>query len=168
MKDEIRNLQKKIEMKSNPIVKNTNFTDIVETEIEDKQENRTAVESDLTILREETRTLSVEVSMLRKTAQGQEQAIRRLRDPPIAYYCGYQDAYYTNSQILTYDNVTYSYSNQQTGGLDASTGIFTAPVPGTYSITYSLKAYNNAGSLVVHVLFPVRVRVLNLACSLLC
>merc|ERR1719481_2196245 len=47
------------------------------------------------------------------------------------------------SGTISYDKITSHYTNQDSGSLDSSTGRFTAPVTGIYSITHSLRNANN-------------------------
>merc|ERR1719347_2048976 len=63
------------------------------------------------------------------------------------YYCGYQDNTYSVGSTITYQSLVTSYhsSGVGSGGLDTSTGVFTAPARGVYTVTWSLYASNNAG-----------------------
>jgi len=138
MNDKFRELKTDVNSNKNQQKKRQNNSLLNETELKENLERATEVELDYKELRAKTRALSDEVSKLKSTARGQEQEIRRLRDPPVAYYCGYKELYNQNSQIVPYDSLFYSYSNQGVGGLDTSTGTFSAPFPGTYRITYSV------------------------------
>merc|ERR1711970_1236788 len=67
-----------------------------------------------------------------------------LRDPPVAFACGWKDKFqHVSSMTVTYDSLYYERTNQWTeeGGLDITTGIYTAPYPGTYTVTYSLRVH---------------------------
>lgn len=119
---------------------------LVEKDIEESQKKSTPEDFIYRGLREETKVLGNEISMLKSTARGQEQEIRRMRDPPIVYYCGFNTVYDSNSHVVPYSSpIFYSYSNQETGGLEPSTGIFTAPVSGTFRVTYSNVAQTDPG-----------------------
>merc|ERR1719158_26213 len=63
-----------------------------------------------------------------------------LREPPAIFYCSWKDHFYSTSSVITYDGISYSRDNQATGGLDTSTGYFTAGYPGTYTVTWGLQA----------------------------
>merc|ERR1711892_1481728 len=78
--------------------------------------------------------------------------------PPEVFYCGFQDSLFSPS-IITYSSMFYSRTNQPTGGLDLATGVFTSPFPGTYTVTYSLYAYNYHGEEVVLYLYKNEVRI---------
>merc|ERR1711935_536395 len=75
-----------------------------------------------------------------------ETSIKVTRDTPEVFYCGYQDLVSSPSTI-TYSSMFYSRTNQPTGGLDLATGVFTTPFPGTYTVTYSLRADTDNGEL---------------------
>jgi len=61
------------------------------------------------------------------------------------YYCGYQDNTWSKGATITYQSLVTSYhsSGVGSGGLDTSTGVFTAPLQGVYTVTWSLYADND-------------------------
>jgi len=69
------------------------------------------------------------------------------------YYCGYR--YNTNSKgaTITYSHLVTSYhsSGVGSGGLNRYTGVFTAPLRGLYTATWSLVARNSAGESAVEI-----------------
>merc|ERR1711915_207646 len=85
--------------------------------------------------------IELEERLEKAIAMNQEQAaeINSLREVPVIYQCGYQDFTGSLNAYVPYDSLYFSHTNEWTsdGGLDTNTGIFTAPVPGTYIITYS-------------------------------
>jgi len=83
------------------------------------------------------------VHSLTNKSSDHEKSINVLRSPPAVFYCGVRFHTYATSSVLTFDKLSYSNSNQPTGGLDPVTGIFTSPTPGTYSVTWSLFSSNN-------------------------
>jgi len=85
------------------------------------------------------------VDTLSNISSDHEKSINVLRDPPSIFYCGYRHDTHATSSVLTFDRLSYSRSNQPTGGLDPKTGVFTTPYPGTYSVSWSLWARNDAG-----------------------
>merc|ERR1712025_700006 len=81
----------------------------------------------------------------------QDEVIESLsRDPPESFYCGFEVHFYHDSVPATipYGSLVYERSNQPTGGLDISTGVFSSPYPGTYLVTWSLHAFNSHGESV--------------------
>merc|ERR1711935_1232635 len=83
------------------------------------------------------------VDTLSNTSSDHEKNINVLRDPPSIFYCGYKNSASATSSVLTFDRLSYSRSNQPTGGLDPKTGVFTSPYPGSYSVSWSLWARND-------------------------
>merc|ERR1719312_2180585 len=69
-----------------------------------------------------------------------ESEISMIRTPPHMHACGYMDSYNYVSGTITYSSLLYSSTNTEGGGLDISTGIFTSPYPGSYTVTWGLKA----------------------------
>ena len=64
-----------------------------------------------------------------------------LRAPPFIHACGsHYDSLSISSQTIPYSSLLYSSSNLVEGGLDLSTGVFTSPWPGSYTLTWALTA----------------------------
>ena len=64
-----------------------------------------------------------------------------LKDIPYMYMCGFQtQVQQTETQTINYNQLFFSSTNTEDGGLDIATGVFTAPTPGTYTVTWSLTA----------------------------
>ena len=59
--------------------------------------------------------------------------------------CGYQYSYSSLTGIITYSTLLYSSTNTEGGGLDIASGVFTSSYPGSYTVTWSLYADNDAG-----------------------
>ena len=61
------------------------------------------------------------------------------------YFCGYQESVSPFPPgTITYSSMFYSRNTEPTGGLSLSTGVFTAPYSGVYTINWSLYAENDA------------------------
>jgi hypothetical protein len=74
-----------------------------------------------------------------------ESEVSILKDPPFTFACGSHQASFTKSaQIIPYSKLLYASSNVDGAGLDIDTGVFTAGHPGSYTVTWSLAAANEA------------------------
>merc|ERR1712021_303201 len=93
---------------------------------------------------EEINQLTELVHSLTDKSIDHEKSITVLRSPPAVFYCGYRYVTTATSSVLTFDRLSYSNNNQPTGGLDPATGKFSCPYPGTYSVSWSLFATNDA------------------------
>merc|ERR1711872_666510 len=71
-------------------------------------------------------------------------------EAPAAYHCGYRELTSTASNPIYFDSMFYSRTNQPSGGLEISSGLYTAPFPGTYKATYSLYANEGTGQKSLH------------------
>merc|ERR1712142_741757 len=71
--------------------------------------------------------------------------ISKIRDPPHMHACGYKDSYTNFAGIIAYSTLLYSSTNTEGGGLDISTGLFTSPHPGSYTVTWGLHAAEGTG-----------------------
>ena len=63
----------------------------------------------------------------------------------MTFECGYSSNSKATSQIISYTKLLYSSTNVDGAGLDISEGVFTSGHPGTYTATWSLSAWNDAG-----------------------
>ena len=71
-----------------------------------------------------------------------EKEVAILRTSPFLHVCGshYRDLH-GSSKIITYTTLLYSLTNTEGGGLDISTGVFTAPHGGSYTVYWDTSAY---------------------------
>ena len=96
---------------------------LAETEVE-----LAATKDDLAITKAKTDDLEREVSILRA--------------PPFIHACGSNtNLLYFQDQIIPYTSLLYSSTNTEGGGLDISTGVFTAPHGGSYTVYWDTSAY---------------------------
>ena len=76
-----------------------------------------------------------------------------LKEPPFFHACGYQGVVIRiTKQTVPYKSLIYSSTNTESGGLDIDTGILTAPQSGSYTVTWSLSAEDNAGDTAAQIL----------------
>merc|ERR1719427_26721 len=67
-------------------------------------------------------------------------------DPPYIFVCAYHASSFDLKEgPVTYGETTYTSTNLETGGLNISTGVFTAGHPGIYSVSWSMVNYNRGG-----------------------
>ena len=83
-----------------------------------------------------------------------EKDVYHLKNPPFFHACGFKHYASITSKIIDYNNIFYNSTNTEGGGLDMSTGIFTCPYPGSYTVTWSLLAQDNAGDKWVWIFLP--------------
>ena len=60
-------------------------------------------------------------------------SLREVRDNPYSFECGYQTAWDTENSVISYTRSLYSSTNVP-GGLDISSGLFTAGHSGTWAV----------------------------------
>merc|ERR1719334_879384 len=110
--------------------------DLKTRELEEKMEARlAAIEEESKIKNEEFKKL--EISM------------ETFKNPPISYICAYKSEAHISRNTLTFDSIYYKRTNEYTkdGGQNLATGIYTAPVSGTYTVTYNLRSYVHDGNM---------------------
>merc|ERR1719347_2499504 len=103
---------------------------LAETEVE-----LAATKDDLAITKAKTDDLEREVSILRA--------------PPFIHACGSNTNLLSfQGQIIPYTSLLYSSTNTEGGGLDITTGVFTAPWGGSYTVYWDTSAslkYQDSG-----------------------
>merc|ERR1712142_1143666 len=72
--------------------------------------------------------------------------IKRMRNTPYMHACGaHIDKLNMKSTTIPYYTLLYSSTNTEGGGLDIASGVFTSSYPGSYTVTWALHPYNDAG-----------------------
>jgi hypothetical protein len=76
-----------------------------------------------------------------------------VREPPFIHACGsHYYPLYIVSGTISYSSLLYSSTNRPgVGGLDTETGVFTAPHPGSYTVTWSTVADGDTGESRVYI-----------------
>ena len=73
-----------------------------------------------------------------------------MKAPPYIHSCGSNsDGLPSSIGTIPYTSLLYSSTNQEVGGLDISTGVFTAPHGGSYTVYWDISASLNSGNFVV-------------------
>merc|ERR1711892_1353286 len=127
-KDDLENIVKEIMMEMNGRML------LLEAELKMTKEELTATKDDLTSKDHELeRDLSI------------------IRNPPFIHSCGYQYSTRITRQTIPYSSLLYSSTNTEGGGLDVATGVFTSPWPGSYTVTWSLYAYDDHSDSAVYI-----------------
>ena len=69
-----------------------------------------------------------------------------MRNPPFAFQCGWQGGLVTaENSIITFERLSFSSLFGVAGGLDITTGVFTAGYNGVWTITYSTHSEQAGG-----------------------
>ena len=104
------------------------------------KEDLVATKDELACLTNVTMTTKDELKML-------EKEVTIIRDPPNLHMCGsnYEVLSNYNSKTIPYTKMLYSSTNTEGGGLDISSGVFTAPWGGSYTVTWSTSSWTFSG-----------------------
>ena len=94
-----------------------------------------AVKDEQLATKEELVTTKDQLKML-------EKEVTILRDPPHLHMCGSYNGGLSNynSSTITFSKLLYSATNTEGGGLDITSGVFTAPWGGSYTVTWSINS----------------------------
>jgi len=75
-----------------------------------------------------------------------EREVVILSDPPYLHICASHNEYlYIDDQTIPYTSLLSSSTNTEGGWLEMTKGVFTAPVSGTYTVTWATMASLNTG-----------------------
>merc|ERR1711942_134563 len=90
-----------------------------------------------------------ELAMTKAKTDELEREVAILRAPPYIHSCGSNTDYLSASTgTIPYTSLLYSSTNTEGGGLDITTGIFTAPHGGSYTVYWDTQAALNHGEFV--------------------
>ena len=109
---------------------------------------------DSDIMKEMMAEMKMEMEERLSVAEGKvaelESKVAILRDPPFLHACGANDDVLNlpADEIITYNTLLYSATNTEGGGLDISTGVFTAPHGGSYTVYWDTSAWMDQGEYV--------------------
>ena len=107
---------------------------------------------ELAATKDELATTKDELATTKTALMEVELEVARVREPPFIHACGsHYDRLSIKSGTIPYSSLLYSSTNQETGGLDTQTGVFTAPHPGSYTVTWSTMAADDYGEHYVHI-----------------
>ena len=109
-----------------------------------------ATEKDLLTTKKELLTTKIDVNKRLDAKEGVIQELKGeiyfLKNAPRSFACGaHYNSLSISTQVIPYTTLLYSSSNVVGDGLDISSGIFSAGYPGTYTVTWSLRAVDNVG-----------------------
>ena len=81
-----------------------------------------------------------------------ERELSSLKNPSQTFACaGHYSVLSTSRQAISYSNLLYSSSNVAGASMNITSGQFVSGVAGTYTVTWSLRAINDAGDHSVHI-----------------
>jgi len=97
-----------------------------------------------------------EMKEMKERLKKTEEALTELnttlhKDPPYMFVCGsHSSGFDYKKGPVTYGDTAYSSTNLETGGLNISTGVFTAGHPGIYSVSWTMVGYSRGPTNYVH------------------
>merc|ERR1712037_915400 len=124
------------------------LTDIASTKVE-----LAATRDDLATSLNDLATTKDDLATTKTALMELELEVTRVKEPPFIHACGSYSGWLTIvSSTIPYSSLLYSSTNMPgVGGLDTETGVFTAPHPGSYTLTWSTYAIGGAGDPSVHI-----------------
>merc|ERR1719477_138103 len=82
-----------------------------------------------------------ELAMTKAKTDVLEREVAILKAPPYIHSCGsHSNSLSGSSMTIPYTSLLYSSTNTEGGGLDISTGVFTAPHGGSYTVYWETSA----------------------------
>merc|ERR1711892_472505 len=151
-KNELENIVKEMRMEVNDIKSCLDATkaELVElktknTELKERLETAEDVLK-LTATKDDLTATNLKLDDLTSKDHELERDVSIIRNPPFIHSCGSHYEYLSiASQTIPYNRLLYSSTNTEGGGLDIARGVFTSPLAGSYTVTWSLAADDDAG-----------------------
>ena len=99
-------------------------------------------EDELAITKDELAITKDDHAITKARTDELEREVAILRSPPYIHSCGSNSGLVSGSSgTIPYTSLLYSSTNTEGGGLDISTGVFTAPHGGSYTVYWDTSAY---------------------------
>merc|ERR1719477_198766 len=113
-----------------------------------------ATKDELAITKDELAISKADNAITKARTDELEREVAILRAPPYIHSCGSNSGLVSGSSgTIPYTSLLYSSTNTEGGGLDISTGVFTAPHGGTYTVSWDTGADLDQGEYVYIYLF---------------
>merc|ERR1719513_458951 len=109
-------------------------------------------EAELANTKDELAFTKNELALTKAKTDELEREVAIVRAPPYIHCCGsHYGGLSGSSGTIPYTSLLYSSTNTEGGGLDISTGVFTAPHGGSYTVYWDTNAYLHSGENVVSI-----------------
>merc|ERR1719369_1588219 len=116
--------------------------------VSDQAENHAITKNELAITKDDLAITKDDLAITKEALMFKTDDLERevaiLKAPPYIHACGsHYDVISASSGTIPYTSLLYSSTNQEDGGLDISTGVFTAPHGGSYTVSWDAQARLN-------------------------
>jgi len=103
-------------------------------------------EDELAITKDELAICKADHAITKARTDELEREVAILKAPPFIHSCGSHSDWLSGSYMtIPYTSLLYSSTNTEGGGLDITTGVFTAPHGGSYTVYWDTIAALNSG-----------------------
>ena len=144
--------QTKVEMEMAKIMERMRM---IEAEMETKDRRIAALEDAMTAkelqvseLQQEMKGLVGRINVTEETDVQLMEMMDQVRNPPFAFQCAWQSGLVTaENSVITFERLSYSSMFGVTGGLDISTGVFTAGYNGVWTLSYATHSEQGGGDV---------------------
>merc|ERR1719320_2065284 len=119
---------------------------LAEGKLAKTEDELTAAKDDLAITKDELAISKADNAITKARTDEVEREVAILRAPPYIHSCGSHYGVLSGSSgTIPYTSLLYSSTNTEGGGLDISTGVFTAPHGGSYTVYWDTTAGLDSG-----------------------
>jgi len=107
----------------------------------DQVEAHAITKENLAITMDDLAITKDDLAMTKAKTDELEREVAILKAPPYIHACGsHYDSVSASSGTIPYTSLLYSSTNTEGGGLDITTGVFTAPWGGSYTVSWDTTA----------------------------
>merc|ERR1712013_441513 len=118
-------------------------------ELASTKDDLAITKDELAATKDELAISKADNAMTKARTDALEREVAILRNPPYINSCGSYSGYLSgNHMTIPYTSLLYSSTNTEGGGLDISTGVFTAPHGGSYTVYWDTLAAVDGGEYV--------------------
>ena len=114
----------------------------------DLEDKMTDIMDRMTRMEEEMALKDARIGELERSQSELMSAVSRHEETPYSFTCGWREQWVLDNSNITYERLLYSASSDLNGGLDITSGVYTAWISGTWSITYSSTSVQYSGDII--------------------
>merc|ERR1712013_483876 len=149
MKDMMAEMNERLSLAEGKLAKPEDELTAAKDDLANTKDVLALTKDELAITKDDLAVAKDDLAITKARTDELEREVAIVRAPPYINCCGsHYDVLSASSGTIPYTSLLYSSTNTEGGGLDISTGVFTAPHGGSYTVYWDTTAYLDSGERV--------------------